>query len=590
MRMNSIRTRVMVVLVLIGLLVVILFGGIELFNAKQGIEHDTSVSDLQDSRFLAGYVHMFMDNISSAVNIVATSPDTAQAVEGRNISQLGEIAQNLDRNSPQISAIYFDDANGSLLYSTGPADPSYPRFDRYAKAIRSNIGLVTGLYYNSALRDYALSVIYPVMDSNRTVGRAVAVILPRALQQSIQSQVINPAENVIVVDNNGNVIVRDNGTLLAEDSNVSAYPAVHNALQGQEGVEEDSNTWDRQPRITAYYPASGLGWGVIVSTPMDAIYRPLVSEAEMMAGLLLLFLAGLLVVGYFVSDYLTTPIIGLSNTIKSISSGNYGLRARLSRPDEIGELARSFDAMMDELEKARTSSDDARSRAQFYVDLMGHDIRNMNQVALGYLEMARDKIAEGGAVGEENRELLDKPIESLENSSKLIDTVRKLQRIKEGTFKPKEIDAGPILDDLVSQYSRVPGRSITINYRPGQGCIVLADELLRDLFSNILGNAIKHSEGPLTIDVKVDRVLKDGVDYCRIAIEDSGPGIPDGLKDSLFDKAARGKTKAAGKGLGLYLIRALVDEYHGHAWIEDRVAGDHAQGSRFVVLLPAVEK
>jgi signal transduction histidine kinase len=580
----------MMVLILIGILVVITFGGVELYNAAKGIEHDTSVFDLQDSRYLANYVHMFMGNISSSINVVATSPDTVQAAEDRNITGLREIADNLERDSPQIRIVYFEDSDGGLLYSTMPLNTSYQAFDRDSKTTGSSTGLVTGLYYNNAVSDYALSVIYPIQNGNGTVGRVIAVVQPEALQESIQSQVINPSENVIVVDNSGNIIARDNMTPLLEDANISQYPAVQHALRGIEGVEEDSNTWDRQSRITAYYPAPQLGWGVIVSTPVSAMYRPLINEVEMMAGMLLLFLLGLIVLGYFASAYLTTPIIGLSNTIKKISDGEYGTRARLARPDEIGELAMAFDDMMDELERARKSSDDAKARAQLFVDLMGHDINNMNQVALGYLEMARDIINDGGAIGQDKQELLDKPIVSLQNSSKLIDTVRKLQRIKEGTFERKEIDIGPVLEDVIAQHSHAQGRSITINYLPASGRIVVADELLRDVFSNIIGNAIKHSTGRLTIDITVDRVAEQGQDYYRVVIEDNGPGISDELKDSLFDRAARGKTKATGKGLGLYLIKALIDEYNGMVWVEDRVSGDHTNGSRFVVIFPAAKK
>jgi signal transduction histidine kinase len=329
---------------------------------------------------------------------------------------------------------------------------------------------------------------------------------------------------------------------------------------------------------------------VIVSTPVSAIYTPLISEMEMMAAMLFLFLIALIIIGYFVSDYLTTPIIGLSNTIKNISAGNYSLRARLNRPDEIGELSQAFDDMMDELERARKSSEDAKARAQLYVDLMGHDINNMNQVALGYLEMARDIIEEGGSMGKGNQLLLDKPIESLESSSKLIDTVRKLQRIKEGTVERNAIDIGPVLESVVAQYSHIPGRSIAIDYKPARGHIVLANELLRDVFSNIIGNAIKHSTGPLAINVQDDEVRENDRIYYRVAIEDNGPGIPDELKSTLLERDMQGKKKASGKGLGLYLIKALVDDYGGKVWIEDCLTGDHTKGSRFVVMLPAVGK
>ena len=51
----------------------------------------------------------------------------------------------------------------------------------------------------------------------------------------------------------------------------------------------------------------------------------------------------------------------------------------------------------------------------------------------------------------------------------------------------------------------------------------------------------------------------------------------------------RGATKASGRGLGLYLVKTLVDDYHGRVWVEDRVPGDYKKGAQFVVRLLAVE-
>jgi signal transduction histidine kinase len=62
------------------------------------------------------------------------------------------------------------------------------------------------------------------------------------------------------------------------------------------------------------------------------------------------------------------------------------------------------------------------------------------------------------------------------------------------------------------------------------------------------------------------------------------------LKPKLFNQFQRGKTKALGKGLGLYPVRMLVEGYHEKVWVEDRVPDDHTKGARFVVMLPAAQK
>jgi signal transduction histidine kinase len=123
------------------------------------------------------------------------------------------------------------------------------------------------------------------------------------------------------------------------------------------------------------------------------------------------------------------------------------------------------------------------------------------------------------------------------------------------------------------------------------GVKVEANELLKDAFVNLIANAVKHSdeEKPLTVNVKAEPVKENGKKYYRCTVEDDGPGIPDGLKSKLFHRFQRGTTKAHGKGLGLYLVRTLVEGYHGKVWVEDRVTGDHTKGARFVIMLPAID-
>jgi signal transduction histidine kinase len=110
--------------------------------------------------------------------------------------------------------------------------------------------------------------------------------------------------------------------------------------------------------------------------------------------------------------------------------------------------------------------------------------------------------------------------------------------------------------------------------------------LLRDAFSNLVGNAIKHAEGPVDIRIGIDKTDENGKALYRAYIEDNGCGIPDDRKQEIFERFKRGQTKAKGSGLGLYLVRTIVESDGGSARVEDRVPGDYRKGCRFIVILP----
>ncbi|MCD1294104.1 histidine kinase [Methanocella sp. CWC-04] len=252
--------------------------------------------------------------------------------------------------------------------------------------------------------------------------------------------------------------------------------------------------------------------------------------------------------------------------------------------DDHGKAARMSGTLQDITERKRVEKElqEAKIQAELYVDLMGHDINNMNQIAMGYLELALDSIE----LDEDGRKLLLKPFEILKNSSKLIGNVRKAQRSKAGEFQNCPIDISAILSEIKEQYSNVPGRDVTISYSPVEGCLVMANELLFDVFSSLVGNAIKHSNGPLVINIELSKVTENCKDYCKVIVEDNGPGIPDSLKNKLFERLSLIKTRASGKGFGLCLTKMLVDDFNGTFRVEDRVPGDHTKGCRLVVLIP----
>jgi signal transduction histidine kinase len=100
----------------------------------------------------------------------------------------------------------------------------------------------------------------------------------------------------------------------------------------------------------------------------------------------------------------------------------------------------------------------------------------------------------------------------------------------------------------------------------------------------------QYSDDEVTIDIKVDRVERAAGPVYVVTIEDNGHGIPDDVKPKLFRRFQRGTTKAQGKGLGLYIVRSLLEKLGGSVQIEDRVPGDSKKGAKFILTLPVYEE
>jgi len=228
----------------------------------------------------------------------------------------------------------------------------------------------------------------------------------------------------------------------------------------------------------------------------------------------------------------------------------------------------------------------SRDRTELYMDLMSHDIKNMTQIALGNLE-----IIQGEPQAPDVKRMLSASIDVLNDISNLVHTVSTLKAVESEKLMLEPTDISRTIAHAVGRYTNVPGKSVLIDYKPVASSMTMADSLITDAFTNLIDNSIRHTPGDqVRITIAQSTVKLEGKSYHRITIEDNGPGIPDEYKRRIFERSITIDSKERGKGLGLYLVKTLIDRYDGRVWAEDRVPGDPDKGSRFVVLLPKVER
>ena len=289
-----------------------------------------------------------------------------------------------------------------------------------------------------------------------------------------------------------------------------------------------------------------------------------------------------------------TPMIVATTPMqdeKGVYIGTIELMSDMSKQKMIEEeLLEARNDLAKKVEVRTTELLHEKNEAELYLDLMGHDISNMHHIAMAQLEMAQEIMAKNGRLEDDEKELIDTPLRILERSAGLIDNVIKLQKQRKGEIKEETIDLSDLLSGIVKEYvSVVPGNSI--KFVCNSPCCVLANELLNDVFRNLVDNAVKHTnKKSIDIDIKLETTSANGKNYHKVSVEDNGPGIPDDMKSKVFNRLRQGETKARGLGLGLYLVKSFVDSYNGRVWVEDRVTGDHTKGARFVVMLPAVNQ
>jgi signal transduction histidine kinase len=228
---------------------------------------------------------------------------------------------------------------------------------------------------------------------------------------------------------------------------------------------------------------------------------------------------------------------------------------------------------------------DSRKNSELYTDVLSHDIKNFNQAILGYLDLLRMKVSQPDQLA-----LLDKVGGQVMNTSWLASNVRTMSRMTFSDVDLMKIDLGSVLlecEKSISQY--YPGRKVVCRSNADKGLYYAeADELVREVFINILTNAVKYdSHEPVEIGINIERTSLDGKKSLTVSIADHGCGIPDETKPIIFDRFSKAPRK--GSGMGLHIVMTLSKRYRGRVWVEDRVKGDHTQGAVFKIQLPSLE-
>ena len=108
---------------------------------------------------------------------------------------------------------------------------------------------------------------------------------------------------------------------------------------------------------------------------------------------------------------------------------------------------------------------------------------------------------------------------------------------------------------------------------------VLADNLLPEIFMNLIGNATKHGGPGVAITVTVEDAAEDEV--VTVTIADNGPGVPDDAKEKIFTRFEQGMASGPVQGLGLSICRMLLNRYGGTIRVDDRVEGHPEEGAAF---------
>ncbi|MGW0733148.1 sensor histidine kinase [Streptomyces sp. NPDC002851] len=313
-------------------------------------------------------------------------------------------------------------------------------------------------------------------------------------------------------------------------------------------------------------PARGV---LVVATFTEREYAEInyAIRIEVLLGLSALVLAT--GVGWVFVGRLIAPLLQLRDTARSINETDLTARIEVHEQDEIAQLAATFNAMLDRLEKSFATQ-------RQFLDDTGHELRTPITIVLGHLELLDDDPVA-------RRRSIDVATDELHRMYRIVEELLTLATAR----RPEGLVAAPVvgpelIEDVYVKASALAPRRWLLELADDTDPFVLHGDrqLLTQALIQLAQNAAQHTEEHARI--WIGGRAYDGV--AELWVRDSGPGVPPAEQDRIFERFRRGGRArgSGGAGLGLAIVKAIAEAHHGTV----RLDNHPGLGATFTLRIP----
>lgn len=273
-----------------------------------------------------------------------------------------------------------------------------------------------------------------------------------------------------------------------------------------------------------------------------------------------------LVMTFLLARGMTSPLREMTVAARAMAAGDYSRQVRSTSRDEVGQLATAFNVMSQDL----ASGDEMR---RDLIANVSHELRTPVAALHAQLENLVDGVSEPSAAN------LEVALEQTERLTRLVSYLLDLSRIEAGAsaLRVENVEIEGFLADIADSVAMVEaGKQLEyeINVSPPDLTIPADPERLRQIITNLLQNAIRHS--PFQSTIRLVAWQED--DEAKIDVVDAGPGIAEQDRERVFERFVKGSnshlgTSSGGTGIGLAIVRWAVDLHGGRIEVADSEQG-----------------
>jgi signal transduction histidine kinase len=380
----------------------------------------------------------------------------------------------------------------------------------------------------------------------------------------------------------------------AEQAAKARVRKVPNPKKGQQGLEIEGVVGSGETRQTLEVPLviEGRLLGYIrIKYSLENIRAELADNFRGgLYALLWIFAVGLIVI-LVVTRNATRPVEAVAEAARQVADGNLDVVVPVNRADEVGQLAIAFNRMTSALRErqdllARLAAAEKRAEIGHLAAGLAHEIKNpLNALSLGLDVLKRRHRPADEAAAEDQAARIEALRGEINRLATLINSFLAFGRPLSLTVAP--VDAVTLVRDTIGDLGETAERArvaVATDLPEGLPRVPADASLLKSAVWNLLQNGIQSMEregGTLAVSARTAEGSPDAGPRLVLTFEDEGPGIDPGHLPRLFEPWF--STKDGGVGLGLAMVKRIVEEHGGRV---DATNREGARGAAFRISLP----
>ena len=451
--------------------------------------------------------------------------------------------------------------------------------------------LITFILSSVAIKNYYYNSVENIVSSGAS-DSAVSYFqnniekgnsLEESAAEFVDSYSLKKSTTIWIIDTKGKVILSSSGFSVEDQS----MPDYDEAMQNEAGIARFVGRINRKEKIMALTKAikdkNGAKIGAIrVMSNINEVDDQ-ISTIRFMIFLMLLFVMVIIVFSnlFFIRSIII-PVSEINNATKLIAAGNLDVRIEKQYNDEIGDLADSINSMATDIAAADKMKND-------FISTISHELRTPLTSIKGWGETLT--LGNQDNVDELTKKGLQVIVSEAGRLEGFVEELLDFSRLQSGRMNLRlaKCDILAELEETLFTFrERAVREGSEVNYSiPETPSIANADaNRLKQVFMNILDNALKYSRPGSRILVKADFIKRENNPFVRIAIADQGCGISAEDLPHVKEKFYKANVSVRGSGIGLAVTNEIVTLHGGTIDIDSEVG----TGTLVTILLPIEEE